>query len=82
MVFDFDVAHLDRADVVVLVLPAGKSAHMEFGWAIGQGKRGYILLEAEDPTRWDVMYKFATGMTSSVEGLIKMIGEGASSGNG
>lgn len=56
-VFSFDRAHLDRADAVLLVLPAGRSGHLELGYAVGQGKKGYILLD--DPDRWDVMYQFA-----------------------
>ncbi len=67
-VFDFDRHHLERADAVVLMLPAGKSGHLELGWAIGRGKPGYILLD--DPERWDVMYKFATGVFYSVDDLI------------
>ena len=58
-VWQYDRKHLDLADVGVLVLPAGKSGHLELGYLIGQGKPGYILLESDDPTRWDVMYKFA-----------------------
>jgi len=57
-VFDFDLYHLDRADKVILLAPAGRSGHFELGWAIGKGKAGYILLDI--PDRWDVMYKFAT----------------------
>lgn len=55
-VFNFDQAHLDRCDAVVLVLPAGKSGHLEFGYCIGQGKPGFILMP-EDAERWDVMYR-------------------------
>lgn len=60
-VFRYDKQHLDRADTVVLVAPAGRSAHLEFGYSIGMGKRGFILLDKE-PERWDVMYRFATGV--------------------
>jgi hypothetical protein len=56
-VFDFDLHHLNRATGGVLVLPAGRSGHLELGYLIGQGKPGYILLD--DPERWDVMYRFA-----------------------
>ena len=59
-VFEYDKAHLDRCDVAVLVMPAGKSGHLEFGYMIGQGKPGYILLPKE-PERFDVMYRFAAG---------------------
>lgn len=66
-VFAFDRAHLMEADVVVLICPAGKSGHLELGWALGQGIRGYVLLDS--PDRWDVMYQFATGVTTDLEAL-------------
>lgn len=69
-VFRFDKANLDRADAAVLVLPAGKSGHMELGYFIGTGKPGYILMDPED-CRWDVMYRFATGVFGSVQELIE-----------
>jgi hypothetical protein len=69
-VFEFDKHHLDRAHAGVLLLPAGKSGHLELGYLIGQGKPCYILLAAEHPARWDVMYKFATGVFSEVAQLI------------
>lgn len=58
-VFNFDKTHLDRADAVVLVLPAGKSGHLKLGYAIGKGKPGYVLFDKE-PERWDQMYQFAS----------------------
>lgn len=57
-VFEYDHYHLDRASAGVLLLPAGKSGHLELGYLLGQGKPGFILLD--NPDRWDVMYKFAT----------------------
>lgn len=60
-VYDFDKYHLDRADIGVLVLPAGKSGHLELGYMIGKGKPGYVLFD-EEPPRWDVMYQFANGV--------------------
>lgn len=57
-VFSFDKTHLDRADAGVLVLPAGKSGHLELGRLVGTGKPGYILLEPESssaklPIEWE-----------------------------
>lgn len=57
-IFDFDKSHLLRADVGLLVVPAGKSCHLELGYLVGRGVPGYILFEKE-PERWDVMYCFA-----------------------
>lgn len=69
-VFDFDLHHLNRCDTAVLVLPAGRSGHLEFGFLIGQGKKGYVLFDKE-PDRWDVMYQFATGVYFDKESLAK-----------
>lgn len=53
-VFSYDKGHLDASDLGVLLLPAGKSGHLELGYLIGQGKRGYIVLheEAKLPVDW------------------------------
>jgi len=59
-VFSFDYHHLNRCDGAILVLPAGKSGHLELGYMAGQGKPTFVLFE-EEPERWDVMYQFATG---------------------
>lgn len=60
-VYEYDKFHLDRSDLGVLVLPAGKSGHLELGYLIGQGKPGFILCDGV-PERWDVMYRFAKGV--------------------
>lgn len=78
-IFEFDKFHLDRSDGGVLVLPAGKSGHLELGYLIGQGKRGYILFDGEpEPERWDVMYQFATGgVFFDLESLLtKLVSDG------
>lgn len=71
-VFAFDRKHMDRCDTGILVMPAGKSAHLELGFMIGQGKEGYVLFNKE-PERWDVMYKFANGVYFNMEDLIKAL---------
>ena len=42
-VFEFDLFHLNRANLGLLVMPAGKSGHLELGYLMGQGKPGYVL---------------------------------------
>lgn len=71
-VFSFDQEHLNRAHAGVLVMPAGKSGHLELGYLIGQGKPGYILLDNQ-PERFDVMYRFAKGVTDDLETLVKWL---------
>ena len=67
--FNYDLYHLNRMDVGVLVTPAGKSAHLEFGYMIGRGKRGYVLLD-KIPDRWDAMLRFANGVYDDLESLL------------
>lgn len=53
-----DKKHIDWADLVIMVLPCGRSSHLEAGYAKGQGKSLYILGEFP-PGEFDVMYGFA-----------------------
>ena len=72
-VFCFDERNLNECNTAVLVLPAGKSGHMELGRCIGQGKPTYILLPPATD-RWDVMYRFATAVCPSIEDLLGHLG--------
>ena len=68
-VFNFDKRHLDVASSAVLVAPAGKSAHIELGYMIGKGKPAYVYMKGE-PERFDVMYRFATGVCTNYDELV------------
>ena len=68
-VFEIDKFHLDRCDAGILVLPAGRSGHLELGYLIGSRKPGYILLDKE-PDRYDLMYKFATMVTIRLDEIL------------
>jgi nucleoside 2-deoxyribosyltransferase len=70
--FEYDLHHLQQADVGVLVAPAGRSAHLELGYMLGQGKPGIIYMP-EEPERWDVMVKFATQVCQHINGLVAHI---------
>jgi len=71
-VFEFDKHHLNRCDIAVLALPAGKSGHLELGWFLGKGKPGFILMAGE-PERFDVMYRFADGVFNTEEELFEAL---------
>lgn len=45
--FALDKAALDWCDTCVLVLPCGRSAHLEAGYACGQGKRVVFYLHPD-----------------------------------
>lgn len=69
-VFAFDKLHLNRCDGAVLIMPAGKSGHIELGYVSGIGKPSWVLFDSV-PERYDVMYQFATaGACFSEEELL------------
>lgn len=52
-----DIGALRACDACVLVLPSGRSASWEFGYAMGQGKPGYVVqFGAVEP---ELMYREA-----------------------
>lgn len=69
--FELDHLHLGRCDMAMLVLPAGKSGHLELGFVVGRGKPAYILLDETQDARFDVMYRFATKIFSSLAEAIE-----------
>ena len=42
--FESDIKALRECDACVLVLPSGRSASWEFGYALGQGKKGAVVM--------------------------------------
>ena len=64
-----------RADIGLLILPTGKSGHLELGWMLGKGKKGYVYFPEGEPDRWDVMYQFADGVAFSMDKLLEMMDE-------
>lgn len=60
--YALDITALRECEACVLVLPSGRSASWEFGYAMGQGKQGYVLsLENCEP---ELMYSEATILAS------------------
>lgn len=71
--FARDMKSLEEADVVICVLPCGRSAHLELGHAAGAGKRTFVLLD--DPCRPELMYRMLEGVLPSITDLIFKFGE-------
>ena len=69
-VFEFDKSHLNRATDVVLVMPAGKSGHLELGYSKGLSKRGFVYFENGSPEKVDIMYLFADDLFFSYDELV------------
>lgn len=62
--FDLDMAALRWCDACVLVLPCGRSAHLEAGWAAGAGKHVVIYLPVFDTP--ELMYGMAGAIVTSL----------------
>jgi hypothetical protein len=70
--FAKDFAAMERADTFVLVLPCGRSAHLELGWAVGMGKRTAVLLdESPEP---ELMYRMVDYLAVSLFDLLGWLG--------
>jgi hypothetical protein len=70
--FATDFAAMEKADTFVMLLPCGKSAHLELGWAVGAGKRTAILLE--DLVEPELMYRIVDFITVSLHDLLGWLG--------
>lgn len=71
--FNYDTGLMDKADACVLLLPAGRSAHLEAGWFAGAGKPLFIYMPVwEGP---DLMYKFAQKICFTLEELVSAIND-------
>jgi nucleoside 2-deoxyribosyltransferase len=67
---DFDT--LAQADAGVLLLPCGRSAHLEAGYIVGATKPLFILLDREN-FRVELMYKMATGLATTLDELLDQL---------
>lgn len=66
--FAEDFGGMEWSDTGVILLPSGRSAHLEGGWLIASGRPVYVLmLRPQEP---DLMYKLATGICLTMHELI------------
>lgn len=69
--FVSDLRAMQWADTCVLLLPCGRSAHLEAGWFCGQGKRCIILTrDGEEP---ELMALLATDICISPEEVLAVL---------
>ena len=61
------------ADRFVLVMPCGRSAHLEAGYAVGSGKPLAILLEPHSSPEPELMHKMASLITCTRGNLLKWV---------
>lgn len=71
--FAEDKKWLDWADVCLLILPAGKSSHLEAGYAKGCGKKLIIWQQQFPKGEFDVMYGFADLITNRIGEVLEFL---------
>jgi hypothetical protein len=63
--YNSDFNAMKECDTCVLLLPSGRSASWEFGWCVGQGKRGIVYMpQACEP---ELMYRDSPIAINSIE---------------
>lgn len=68
-----DFRGMQWADTCVLLLPSGRSAHMEAGYMAGQGKRTVVYLrDGEEP---DLMHLLATDLVTNFDELANLLSQ-------
>jgi len=69
--FGLDFGAMQWADGCVLVLPCGRSAHLEAGWMAGAGKRVIIYVPADVLIEPELMYLLCEGhVTDSLDDVL------------
>lgn len=65
--YTFDMRAMEWADTCVLLLPCGRSAHLEAGWFAGRGKRTIVFThDGEEP---ELMALMCNHIVWDIEGL-------------
>lgn len=62
-----------EADIYILLLPCGKSAHIEAGYMAGNGKRVFVMDLQNTMTQAELMYMTFDGYFYEWEELFKAI---------
>ena len=80
--FSADMGALEDCDACVLVIPCGRSAHLEFGWACGAGKLTvYYQTEKAEP---ELMARMADHIAIDLQELLALfvpVGQEAKGGS-
>lgn len=72
--FRCDMDALKACDTLLLVLPCGRSAHLELGYAIGAGKKTIIYWPLDLPMEPELMYKAADALCLTMGEVLAALG--------
>lgn len=68
--FNMDLTAMQRADVIVMVLPCGHSAHLEAGWGTAKKHTAIWIPEACEP---ELMYRQAECITTRLDDVVEWL---------
>ena len=69
--YNKDMNSLFISDVVILLMPCGRSAHLEMGYGVGKNKKTAILvLDESEP---ELMYKMVNKIFTNLSELLKWL---------
>lgn len=72
--FNKDFTAMQGSEACVLVLPCGRSAHLEAGWFVGQPRKKLYIYKPEPiAVEPELMYKMADGITDSLHELNRLL---------
>lgn len=68
---DFDA--MKAADICVMCLPCGRSAHLEAGYMKGAGKKVIAYIHPNERIEPELMYGMLDGIALSIQDLVQML---------
>ena len=73
--FNRDFGAMNESDACVIVLPCGRSAHLEAGFMKGAGKNVYAYIPEGCSIEPELMYKMLDGVYSDIQEIISLMVE-------
>ena len=70
--FERDRLAMESCDVIVMLLPCGRSAHMELGYVLGMGLPGIIVWDDAEP---DLIHGLATAIVLTIADALPILQE-------
>ena len=68
--FDSDFDAMKASYACLLVLPCGRSAHLEAGWFVGQGRPVFVYSPEEEEVEPELMYKMCTMVSCRLDTIV------------
>lgn len=71
--YNRDFEAMKAADACVLVIPCGRSAHLEAGWMKGAGKTAIAYIPEGCRIEPELMYGLLDGITSDIQEILRRL---------